>query len=219
MEFTPQTSLVSQITDHLTNAIIEGQFEGGQRLVENELQQRFGISRGPIRESFRLLEKDGLVVNIPRKGTYVRNVTKKDVEENFPIRAYLEGYAARLAVSHLDPSDVDGMKIAFSRMKEELKRKRFKLYIKHHAVFHEIFIYGSKNDMLIAILETLRRQAVWFRLSYLATAYVREFIEYVTEIHREILDCFVEGDADKAEFLVKEHILVASERFLKFCER
>jgi DNA-binding GntR family transcriptional regulator len=86
-EFRPQypVSLVEQITDFLTNAIIEGKLIGGQRLVENELQRTFGISRAPIRESFRILEKNGLLVNIHRKGTFVRKITQKDVEENFPI--------------------------------------------------------------------------------------------------------------------------------------
>jgi DNA-binding GntR family transcriptional regulator len=100
-----QVPLVNQLTEFLTNAIIEGNLKEGQRLVENELQRTFGISRAPIRESFRILEKNGLVNTIPRRGSFVRNVTQKDVEENFPIRAYLESLAARLAVQNLTPED------------------------------------------------------------------------------------------------------------------
>jgi DNA-binding GntR family transcriptional regulator len=77
-EFSPKysISLVEQITEFLTQAIMDGQFESGERLVENELQRRFGVSRSPIRESFRVLEKKGLVNNVPRKGTYVRKISR-----------------------------------------------------------------------------------------------------------------------------------------------
>jgi DNA-binding GntR family transcriptional regulator len=70
--FTPRypVSFVEQITEFLTNAILEGRLQNGQRLGENELQRQFGISRAPIKESFRILEKNGLIVITPRKGTY-----------------------------------------------------------------------------------------------------------------------------------------------------
>ena len=214
-EFSPQypISLVEQITEFLTSAILEGRLENGQRLVENELQRKFGISRAPIRESFRILEKNGLVVIIPRKGTYVRKITQKDIEENFPIRAYLEGLAARLATSNIELKDVKGMELALSRMTEEVKNNNFKSYFKHHNEYHEIFINASRNDTLIEIVENLRRQAVWFRFSYL---WHQENFEYAIRVHREILDLFIKKDAERVETLVKEHILIALDRFLQF---
>jgi DNA-binding GntR family transcriptional regulator len=68
-KFTPEypVSLVGQTTEFLTNAIIEGRFGSGEKLIENELQRQFGIT-GPIREAFRILERNGLVVTVPRKG-------------------------------------------------------------------------------------------------------------------------------------------------------
>jgi DNA-binding GntR family transcriptional regulator len=214
-EFDPQfpVSLVQQITDFLTNAIIEGHFVGGQRLVENELQRRFGISRAPIRESFRILEKNGLLVSIPRKGTFVRKVSQKDVEENFPIRAYLEGLAARLATPHMLSQDIEEMKSALSKMREGARRKDFKYYFKYHTEYHEIFINASKNDSLIEILENLRRQAIWFRFAYI---WHQENFEYAIRIHQEILDMFIAKEADRVDTLVKEHIFIALERFREF---
>ncbi len=206
-------SLVEQITEFLTNAILEGRIENGQRLVENELQKKFGISRAPIRESFRILEKLGLVVIIPRKGTYVRKITQKDIEENFPIRACLEGLAARLATSNVVPKDIEGMELALSRMTEEARNNNFKSYFKYHNEYHEIFINASRNDTLIEIIENLRRQAVWFRFSYL---WHQENFEYAIRVHREILDLFIKKEAERVEALVKEHILIALERFLQF---
>ena len=215
-EFTPQfsASLVEQITEYLTNAILEGGLVGAQRLVENELQRRFGISRAPIRESFRILEKNGLVVNIPRKGTHVRKITRKDVEENFPIRACLESLAARLAIPNLTEADIENMGRALSEMRKAAQKNNFGSYLRHHQNFHEIFITASKNDALIEILENLRRQAMWFRFSYL---YVQENYEYGLRVHQELLDLFTKKKkADRLEQLVKEHILIALDRFLDF---
>lgn len=207
---------MEQVTEFLTDAILDGRFESGQRLVENELQRKFGISRAPIRESFRILERNGLVGIIPRKGTFVRKITQKDIEENFPIRADLEGLAARLAISHLSPEDIGRMELALSKMTQAAKKNDFKSYIKYHSNYHEIFINASKNDKLIEILENLRRQALWFRFSYL---WHQENFKYAIRVHREILDLFIKGDADHVERLVKEHILIAFGEFLHFLEQ
>jgi DNA-binding GntR family transcriptional regulator len=215
IEFTPQypTSLVRQITKFLRNAIIEGQLEGGQRLVENELQRRFGVSRAPIRESFRILEESGLLVTVPRKGTCVRKVTRKEIEENFPIRAALEGLAARLAVSHLEEKDIKAMESALSQMAKAARGENFSLYHKCHFQFHEIFIRASNNDTLIGILEKLRHHHIWFSLSY---RYFQESFEYDIDVHRQILEHLIKKDIDPLDALVKEHILIGLEKFLQF---
>jgi DNA-binding GntR family transcriptional regulator len=213
--FNPQypVPLVEQITEFLTNAILDGQFESGQPLVENELQRKFGISRAPIRESFRILEKNGLVTIIPRKGTFVRKITQKDIEDNFPIRANLEGLAARLALANMDDRDIERMESALSRMTEAARKNNFKTYLKYHSEYHDTFNQASKNDTLIEILQNLRRQAIWFRFSYL---YVQESFKYAIQSHRAILDLFIKKDADRLEALVKGHILIALDRFLEF---
>jgi len=216
-EFSPQYSLplVEQISEFLTQAIMDGQFESGERLVENELQRRFGVSRSPIRESFRILEKKGLVNNIPRKGTTVRKITKKDIEENFPVRANLESLAARLALAHLHSHDIGKMESAFSKMSEAADHNDFKSYLKYHTQYHDVFIRASRNDTLIELLENLRNQAIWFRYSYL---YVQESYEYAVKVHRKILDYFIKKDADPLEALVKEHVLIALGRFIQFLD-
>jgi len=205
-EFVPQfpVPLVEQITKFLSDAIIEGRLDGGQRLVENELQRDFGISRAPIREAFRVLEKNGLVVIIPRKGTFIRKVQQKDIEENFTIRAYLEGLAARLATLHFDEKDIRKMETIFSGMKEGIKRKDFTFYRKYHSEYHSTYINSCGNYRLIEILGTLRIQSIWYRFMH---GYFQECSEYSAKVHREILDLFIKKDVDRVETLVKEHIM------------
>lgn len=215
--FTPQypVTLPEQITEYLTNAIIDGRLEDGQRLIENDLQRKFGISRGPIREAFRILEKNGLVSIIPRKGTFIRKIHRKDIEEIFPIIAYLESLAARMAVSNLTLEHTEEMELALSGMTEASKENDLKSYLKYHLDYHKVFINASKNEALVRIIETLRRQAVWFRFSYL---FVQESFEYSIPVHREILNLFIKKDPNQVEALVKEHILVALRRFIQLLE-
>jgi DNA-binding GntR family transcriptional regulator len=214
-EFKPKyhVSLVEQLTAFFTDAIVGGRLKGGERLVENELQRKFGISRAPIRESLRILEKNGLVVTIPRKGSFVRKIEQKDIEENFPIRSYLESLAARQAIANLTPEDIKSMEESLAMMTDMARKNDFNSYLKHHSSFHRTFIYASNNKRLIELVELLRSQMIWFRVSYL---YVQENYEYAIRVHRQILDLFIKKDSDRVEALVKEHILIALDSFLNF---
>ena len=206
-------SLVEQITEYLANEIIEGKVKNGQQLVENELQRKFGISRGPIREAFRILEENGFLISVPRKGTFVKEIKQKDIEDNFAVRSHLESFAASLAVPFMSDADIKGMELALSGMRESARNNDFKSHLKHHGDFHAIFINASKNDVLIRILENLRRQATWFRFSYVHLT--EEPFEYALSVHREILDLFVKKDARGVESLVRKHVVVALQDFIR----
>jgi DNA-binding GntR family transcriptional regulator len=159
------------------------------------------------------LEEKGLLNIIPRKGTFVRKITKKDVEENFTILACLEGLAARQAIFHLTSKKIKEMESAFSNMAEAAKRRDINTYLKYHTAYHEIFTKASKNDALIEILENMRRLTTWYRFSNLRA---QAQFEYTIPVHRKILDLFIKKDPNGVEALVKEHLLVALDNSLKF---
>jgi DNA-binding GntR family transcriptional regulator len=87
--------LTQQISQTLIQAILNRTLRGGDQLVEIELQKRLGVSRSPLREAFRDLEKKGLVVIKPRRGTFVKKIARQDIEEHYPVLAALEGLAAQ----------------------------------------------------------------------------------------------------------------------------
>ena len=72
-------NLLEQVTSAISDAILDGVFKGGERLVETELQRQFQVSRSPIRESFINLEKKGLIEIIPRKGVFVKKLTYNNI--------------------------------------------------------------------------------------------------------------------------------------------
>ena len=216
-DFKPQysKSLVKQIIDYLTNEILQGRIRAGQRLVESELQRSFGISRSPIREAFRVLEQEGLLVSVPRKGAYVREITVQEIRDNFPVRAYLEGLAAKFATSHLTETNIKDMRSALSEMEQAGMENDFRTYFMAHDRFHKVFINISNNRVLMEVVKNLRKHSMWYRFSY---KWHQQNYKRAISCHNTILDLFQKGDADAVEIMVRTHILENQKRFVEFLE-
>jgi len=210
-------SLVDQIANTLRDHILTGRFKGGDQLLEDSLKIEFGISRTPLREAFRILEKEGLVAILPRRGTFVKRITRQDIEENFPVRAILEGLAARLAYENLKDQDINEMEEVIEYMKEAAQKKDFIDYAKNHIAFHEIFINASGNETLIALLHNLCMHTLWHRYTH----HYKEDFRNSLKLHRRIIDLFKEKKvpAGEIEKVVRQHIEVALGPFLKAMEK
>ena len=106
MERRPIKTIRNQVYQILKDDICEGRFAPGQWLQENELAERLCVSRSPIREALRQLASDGLVVEIPNKGVFVKEFTARDIEEIFDLRVLLEDYAISKLQHHLTTADM-----------------------------------------------------------------------------------------------------------------
>lgn len=209
--------LGAQVAEILTQAILEGRYKGGDQLVETDLQAHFGISRSPLREALRELEKKGLVVLVPRKGTFVKRISRKEVEENFPVRAALEGLAAELARPHMDAEALGRLNAALEQMGTAVRTRDTKLFYTHHLAFHEIFIERCGNELIREILKTIRMQSLWHRFSY---QYYLEDLPKSHRVHQQILKLFESKTTppEKLRALVEHHINAALDRFLSYLE-
>lgn len=94
------------VLERLRKAIMNGTFQTGDRLVETSIAEKMGVSRTPVREAFRQLEIEGLAENLPRKGTIVKGISKRDIFEIYEIREVLEGLAFRLACSNITDEQI-----------------------------------------------------------------------------------------------------------------
>ena len=211
-------TLVEQIVKTLKEDILTGRLKGGDQLLEDRLKNEFSISRTPLREAFRVLEKVGLIEILPRRGAFVKRISRQDIVENFPVRANLEGLAARLAYANLTQQDIEEMEEVFAFMKEAAQRKDFSEYSTHHLMFHEIYINASKNETLIALLHNLRMHTLWHRYTY---HYYKEDFKNSLKIHKRIIDLFKKKEVspEEIEKIVRQHIEVALEPFLKAMEK
>ena len=207
-------SLVEQVAASLKQDILSGKLKGGDPLREDRLKEEFGISRTPLREAFRILENEGLIEILPRRGAYVKRITRKDIEENFPVRAVLEGLAAKLAHKNLTLQELRDMEEALEFMKEAAARDDAQDYSMHHASFHEIFIAASRNETLIALLHNLRMHTLWHRYTY---HYYKEDFDRSLEVHKKILDLFKNRRTrqETVEKAVRKHIEEALQPFLR----
>ncbi len=200
--------LVEQVSRILRDAILNGNLKGGDQLVEIELQKYFGISRTPLREAFRELEKAGFVEIIPRKGTFVRRLTLKDIDDTFPILANLEGLAARFALKRISKEELEALEKALEGMTRAAEEDDEKAYLEPHVRFHEIYIRASGNDLLLDVLSRLKTRIVWHRFYY--RYHKGKFSEYLS-VHRRIIDLFRNPltSEDTIEKAVKDSILSA----------
>ncbi|UCE51660.1 MAG: GntR family transcriptional regulator [Desulfobacterales bacterium] len=214
LDFRPHV-LGQQVSHILAEAILEGVLKGGDQLTEVELQKQFGISRSPLREAFRDLEKKGLVVIIPRRGTFVKRITRKDIEENFPVRSVLEGLAAKEAHPKMTSQILEELAQVLNKMETAVEKNDTKAYWKNHLEFHDIFIKATGNEVLISILKTLRMHSLWYRFSY---QYYQEDLHRSLAVHQKIFGLLRNKDADIDEIgnLVQEHIQTAYQSFIDY---
>lgn len=111
----PQT-IPEQLADAIGKSIISGDYEDGMRLVEQDLAEQFDVSRGPVREALRLLDRRGLVRHLPRRGAYVRQYSLDDIADMFNVRTALLGLAARQAAIHMDPDFLETLRRQVARL-------------------------------------------------------------------------------------------------------
>ncbi len=211
-------TLVEQIASALKDGILSGNLKGGDQLLEDKLKDNFGVSRTPLREAFRILEKEGLVEILPWKGAFVRKITREDVEENYPVRANLEGLAARLAYEKFTQSDIGELQECFKNMKQSIREKDFAQYSKHHVSFHNVLIDASRNRTLIDIIRNLRICTLWHQNTY--KFYHDDFGDPL-KIHGQIVDIFKDKKAlpEDVEKMFSRHIMAAHSAFATTIEK
>jgi DNA-binding GntR family transcriptional regulator len=214
IEFRP-VFLVEQVTNIIINAILDDVIKGGEKLIETKLQKQFGISRSPLREAFRELEKRGFVEIVPRKGTFVKKISLKDIENNFPVRTALESLAARLACRNISGRELSELDDTFEGMKKAASQKDAKLFWKSHMQYHEILISSCGNQLLIDMLKMLRMQTLWHRFYF---QYHQEGFEISLSIHRGILALLHERTINekKVEAAIRDHLDRGHKRFVDY---
>ena len=124
----------------LRQAILRGEMEPGERLMEIQLADKLGVSRTPIREAIRKLELEGLVIMIPRKGAEVAHITEKDMRDVLEVRAALEELAATLACRNVTPERIEELKMANKRFEAAIISKDVVAIVDADVNFHDIKI-------------------------------------------------------------------------------
>lgn len=151
------------VSETLRQAIQDGVLQPGERLMEIPLAEELGVSRTPIREAIRKLELEGFVVMIPRRGTYVANISLKDITQVFEIRSALEELAAGLAAERITEEEIEELERMLVEISDHMESKDMERIVEADIKFHEVLYKASRNDRLAEIVHNLREQIIRFR--------------------------------------------------------
>lgn len=187
----------------LRQAILKGELEPGERLMEIQLAERLGVSRTPIREAIRKLELEGLVLMIPRKGAEVAKISEKSLRDVLEVRRSLEELAIELACARMTEEDIDDLNHAQDDFRVAVKQGDAMTIAESDEHFHDIIYNGTGNTRLVQILNNLREQMYRYRLEYIKDEDKRQIL--LVE-HDQILKAIRNRHVAEAKAAAREHI-------------
>ena len=188
----------------LRQEILTGKLKPGERLREIQLADKMGVSRTPIREAIRMLELEGLVKMLPRKGAEVAQITEKDLNDVIEVRTALEQLAIELACKKITSEEIFKLKANVIEFKNAVESTDVSTLAKIDVGFHDIIFNATDNKRLIQLLNNLREQMYRYRLEYLKDSAVHSML---IEEHKEIIKNLEEGDVVSAKNNIAEHII------------
>ena len=187
----------------LRQAILKGELEPGERLMEIQLAERLGVSRTPIREAIRKLELEGLVLMIPRRGAEVAKISEKNLRDVLEVRRSLEELAIDLACQRIQEEELETLREAQKEFAAAVAAGDAMEIAQTDEKFHEIIYSGTGNQKLMQILSNLREQMYRYRLEYIKDANKRQIL--LVE-HEQILKALSLRHVQEAKLAVREHI-------------
>lgn len=208
-------SITESVVEYLRLQIITGELAAGQRINETELASYLNISRPPLREAFRILENEYLVVNIPRKATYISDISIEDLKEVYQAREMLECYAINFLKDRniRDLPNVTASVESASDLSTPSQDNREEVftYLKAFVDFHIKLIESTGNHWVIHFYNSISSHLARYQFIYL---YIPGSGRRSIEEHNQILDFIKTGNYEKAKKFMREHINYTFE-FLK----
>lgn len=200
------------VCETLRNAIVAGVLKPGERLMEIQVAEELGVSRTPVREAIRKLELEGFVVMIPRRGTYVSDLSIKDINEVYEVRTALDVLAAGLAAERITEEEMEQMERLLVQIGEYIEQNDMEKIVEADSQFHDILYRASRNERLVGIINNLREQLTRFRS--LSMSYPGRLKEMLGE-HTRLVEALGRRNVTLAQNLASEHMANAEQTLLK----
>lgn len=196
-------SLSSVICSQLEEMILSGDILPGERINESQLSSTLGVSRAPIREACRQLERSGMVEVRINKGTFVIEIDLKEVMELYEIRATLDALASDKAARIITEDQKTSLLHHLEEMRQATQREDHHKYFKANIDFHMCIMHIAGNKNLLQIYEGVSKKASLFRKTSLSAP---GRLPVSLKQHEAIYEAIISGDADRAADLMKHHI-------------
>lgn len=200
-----QKTKMDQIVEVLRDAVLMGEFGSGERLLQEELAERFNTSSTPIREALRQLQAEGILEHSPYRGVQVAEVRMDDVREIYMLRAILESFVTRLAVPYLNNAYLEQLRAMQAQMREFVATNEVQSLRKTNYEFHLLIYEVARMPHSLKIIKNLWAQCPWDALYVLPGRAPKSLDE-----HELILAAIADQDAKLAGQRVQEHIEYAA---------
>ena len=203
------------VCENIRQAITDGTFSPGERLMEILLADEMGVSRTPVREAIRKLELEGFVVMIPRRGTYVADISIKDINDIYEIRTSLDVLAASLAAERINEEELARLQELLLEIEKYIPSMNMEKIVELDTAFHDLLYTASRNERLRTIIANLREQLTGIRgrsMSYPGR------MDQTMEEHRALVEAIAARDIDAAQKAARVHIENAEQTLLRSIE-
>lgn len=209
LELRRGSTLSSLVAREISKLIIAGEFSGGDRLNEAELATRFGISRGPVREALRTIEREGLAVGIANRGVFVRQIDERAASDIYELRAALFSMAGWILAQCITPERLDELAALVTEMQGAETSGDLETYYNHNLTFHATLMRDTGNERLAEQYAGLIQELHLFRRRSLV---LPGRMKRSNTEHRAILDALRRRDRDLAASRMRAHVLVSRDR-------
>ncbi|MGZ8580893.1 MAG: GntR family transcriptional regulator [Actinomycetota bacterium] len=201
-------SLAEDAADRIREQVLGGGFKQGEHLVEAKIAEQLNISRGPVREAFKLLRAEGLLKEEPRRGTFVVSLTAQDVREIYGLRAALEGRAGRMVARSQNPDTLAKLRELADEIDRAVASGDAVAVSRADLAFHEGLCELCGNSR---IHEVFMRYVPTLRGLLRLDEHVLRSLDEISLQHRPFVDAIEAGDEEGAARLLNEHAEHAGE--------
>jgi phosphonate utilization transcriptional regulator len=205
-----EQSLNTLVCLEIERRITSGALSAGAKLNEMDFSSALGVSRGPVREAFRALEQAGLVRNEKNRGVFVREISLKEADEIYEVRAALEAMIGRLAAQRRSPAQLAGLRALLKRMRSVSREREADAYLPLNLEFHDALAEAAGNAALAANYRRVVNQLKLLRREMLR--HDAENITRSTREHEAVVEAISAADADLASRLLQAHALGSRDR-------
>jgi len=201
-------TLRDSVVETFRRAIVEGVLLPGEQVNQAKIAGRLGISRGPVREALSHLEREGLIRQVPHKGTFVTDITAADIDELYSMRRVLEGFALRCFFERSNPDDQERLRQTVAEMQERASANNVTRLTELDLRFHHFICQGAHHNLLMQIWRSIE-QGVRRSLSLRHSIYRHP--SDIVGTHPAVLAAIQAKDLDRASQLLDAHILEAGD--------
>ncbi len=203
------SSLTSAVQQALERMITLGELAPGDKLNEAALAERLGVSRGPVREAFRMLEEAGLLTLKKNRGVYVRQVPLDEALEIYELRAMMEAEVGALLASRASAEQIAALQTLLDSMEAAVAASDAPLYFQLNVEFHETLVSFAGNKKMSLLYRRLTRELDLFRRRNLSQ---QALLSSSIEEHRDVLAAIEARDPQRAAQTLRRHVLQSRER-------